>query len=116
MLKKNSLLLLAFSLSWVSSCATPPDGPVCVELSPVRGYCIHTIKAEEQEVNETKLLDGQTWKQVRETSLYVPAQYWGKLKAYLLKQCKKHKDCKNDLGKWETQADKIDRSLGAEDN
>lgn len=112
MLNKPSLMLLALSLGLLlSGCATPPDGPVCVEMSPTSGHCFHTIKNIEQDVDATNLLDGKTWEQVNETGLIIPASYWGQLKAYLLKQCKKNNDCNDGLGKWQAQADKIDAGL-----
>lgn len=112
MLKKSlsTALVSLFALA-LSGCASVPNGPVCVSLTPVRGYCIETLSEKEYPVDDVNLLDGKTWRELEMVSLRVPPGYWAQIKAYLLKQCRKNKNCRGDLGKWETKADKVDQAM-----
>lgn len=110
--KKNYLLALVSLSALAASCATPPDGPVCVGITPARGYCFHTLEEKEFPVDDEHLYEGKTWRQLDQDNLRIPPSYWAKLKGYMLKQCKKHKDCDKNLGKWERQASKVDQAIG----
>jgi hypothetical protein len=94
-------MLAVLSLSLLTNCASPPDVYVCTELSPSKGWCTWTISEKEFFVDKDHLLDGQTWEQVNATSLRVPAKSWGKLKAFIMKICKKSKRCAANIGTWE---------------
>lgn len=82
---KNTLkILLIFVLS---SCASVPDIFVCADLDATTGYCAKTVTDEEKEVT------GEEWDQFKKVSLKISVDDWAQLKAYILKQCKKNKQC-----------------------
>ncbi len=109
--KKLSSIIFVFSLSLtLLSCAKVPDVPVCISLDDERGFCTYTISDKEFYVdNEDHLFEGKTWEQVKISSLIMPASSWAKIKAYILSQCKKHKDCKDDISKWEAKSSKLEK-------
>lgn len=112
-MRKLLLTLPALLLSFlISSCATPPDVPVCVELNPTKGWCTNTISEKEFFLDEEKnLFNGKKWSEVNLTSVRVPAASWAQLKSYILKQCKKNQDCQSDLGKWQRKTDSVDKKI-----
>lgn len=104
-MKLNLLFVLLLSL--ISSCASPPSVFVCTRLSQSEGFCVNTITDEEKVISDTSLLNGKTWLDLVIESVYVPSDSWKEIKAYIIKQCKKHNDCGQNIGKWETKLDKI---------
>lgn len=102
---KSAVICLA-----LTACATPPDVPICVDLD-TQGYCIWTISNHEQYVDETNLLLGEPWSKVKSTSLLVPSKSWAQIKEFILKVCKQHKDCRDNIGLWSSSAESIDKSL-----
>jgi len=83
-LKTICAILLIFVLN---SCASVPDIFVCADLDQSTGYCAKTIADEEKEVT------GQEWQDFKRLSLKISVDDWAQLKAYILKQCKKNKQC-----------------------
>lgn len=101
-------LLFVFLLALIiNSCATPPSVFVCTRLSQSEGFCVNTITEEEKIVSDTSLLNEKTWLDLVIESVYVPADSWKEIKAYIIKQCKKHNDCGQNIGKWQNKLDKI---------
>lgn len=103
---KNLLMLLvSLSVFAVSGCASVPNVPLCVEIIPdVEGFCKNTVDAKETTVdNQSQLLNGKTWTEVKTSSLLVPAESWAEIKSYILKQCKKNKDCADHIGDWQNR-------------
>lgn len=99
----------------LAGCAIPvPAVPLCVELSPVKGYCVNTITNEEQIVDEMHPMNKQTWWEMRPSMIYMPAQSWAQLKAFIIKICRKSKQCDTDLGKWERSVELIDSMVAPE--
>ena len=76
----------------VSSCAnlSIPDVPVCKELLPIEAYCTWTMSNRKQFVNDTTLLNGQTWWQHRVTIVSVPASSYAEFKKFFVKACEKY--------------------------
>ena len=85
--------------------------PVCVEISPVKGYCVHTISEKEFYVDHNEKLNGKTWWEMRPAMVFVPPQSWAELKAYVIKVCKKFKECAKDIGSWERKTQQIDSKM-----
>ena len=118
MLQKNLLnLLLLISLA---ACSPPPDVPICTELVDGElGWCTFTITDKEFYVDNVdhffKDTNGKlvTWKQLRATSLIVPATSQAKISAYIITNCKKHNDCAKDIGKWSSKLNKVQKKPGA---
>lgn len=102
MQKKNSqkllIVLLAFALN---GCANLPDEPICAEISLSKGVCTYTVSGKTIIVDDDNLLDGKTWFDVRVKALTVPASSWAKIKAFLIKQCKKTNQCDADINSWD---------------
>ena len=113
MLKKicgNSLSLLLVLL--VSACTTmPPDVPMCVEFSPDHGRCVNIISGKKFDVNETEKFEGKTWWEYRPAMLLVPASSWAKIKAYIIKSCKKYGNCQAEVASWDRTIETIDENL-----
>lgn len=91
-------MLLAISLSGISfsGCATPPDVPVCIEVEPTRGWCTYTISKDEFFIDDANLYEGESWQAMNQKTVRVPAQSWAKIKAFILKICKKTGHCKKE--------------------
>lgn len=111
-------MLIALATLFVlilSACATPPDTDVCVEIDEgVLGWCTYTISEKEFYVDNDKNRhpDGnKTWKEIKTESLIMPARSYGKVKAYIIKQCKKHNDCSRDISKWKRKTNKIQTKI-----
>jgi hypothetical protein len=98
----------------VSGCASVPNVPLCAELIPnEQGFCKNTIDAKEVIVdNKDSLLDGKTWVEIKTGSLLIPAKSWAEIKAYILKQCKKSKECSDHIGDWVVKLDHFEDHMG----
>jgi len=107
--KLSCLKSFAFSLALIlSSCATPPNKPICVELAPDRGRCVKVISGEEFEINETNKFEGKTWWELRPALILMPASTWAAFKAFIIKICNKSSQCERAVGTWERSLDYID--------
>jgi hypothetical protein len=94
-MSRNLLTLFALSLSILlnKGCSTLPDVLLCTEINIERGYCVNTVSKKEFYVDETNLLEGKTWFELRPYMIYMPIESWVKIKSYLLKECKRYKKC-----------------------
>lgn len=105
-----SLSLLLGSL--FSSCATnPPDVPICVEFTPERGRCVKIISGEKFDVNESLKFEEKTWWEHRPTMIQMPASSWAKMKAFIIKMCKKYGKCDKEISSWDRTIVTIDQQL-----
>ena len=95
-------MLSSVLLSTALSCATPPDVPVCTALDSGRGFCTYTISEKDY------VVEGEAWRKQVATSVLVPSESYAKVKAYILKMCKKTGQCK-DLASWERKLDKVEK-------
>lgn len=75
---------------------------MCAEITPTKGYCTYTISDNEF------FVEGTIWSDLKRKSLIMPAESYAEVKAYILKMCKKHSDCSNNLGKWERKFSNLD--------
>lgn len=84
---------------------------ICVELlHEFSGWCTFTISDKEIFLdNDKKLYNGKTWSDLKKDSLIMPADSYAKIKAYILSECKKHKDC--GLEKIEKKTTDISRKI-----
>lgn len=88
-----------------------------MELSPTRGWCTQTISNHEFEINEQvphSFTEGEkplTWWELRPTFIYVPAPSWAKLKAWIIKTCKKTNQCDKAIDSWERKIDTVDEKI-----
>lgn len=98
------MLILIFN-----SCASVPDVPVITRLSPNSGFYVYTISEKEGIVDDEHLLEGKTFLDYVIEGVIVPAESYAKIKAYILKNCMKSNDCANDVGKWTSKLDKIQK-------
>jgi len=106
------LLFVILFVLLLSGCASsPPDVPVCVEITMDRGYCTNTISAKEFYVDETRKLDGRTWWEARPMMLMMPASSWAKLKTWIITQCKRTGQCDQSIASWERTINSIDTAL-----
>jgi hypothetical protein len=120
---QRRLLLIASAL-WSSlqlnGCATPPDVPICLELSPTRGWCTNTLSDKEfyiDDENPYSFYPDQpkmTWWELRPTLLLVPSSSYAALKAYIIKTCRQQK-CDSKIGAWERRVERIDQRIDERD-
>jgi hypothetical protein len=118
MQKKLSLIASALWLSFqTSGCAhKPPDVAICLELSPTRGWCTHTLSDREFYIDDEhpysfyKGEEPMSWWELRPTLLLVPAPSYAALKAYIVKTCRAQK-CDSQIGAWERRVQKIDKQI-----
>ena len=113
MLKRHLFATSALLLSLIVSagCATAPDVPVCVEITPSRGWCTYTISDKDFEISETKKHEGKTYWELRPTMLLVPASSWAKIKAFIIKTCKQHGNCDQAVSSWDRKLNSIDTKV-----
>lgn len=99
-------LSFALATSLLAGCATVPDVPVCVEMSPVKGFCTNTVSDKDYEIDEQHPVKlpgdekAKTWWERRPYMLLIPATSWAELKAYIIKQCKRT-DCDQYIKSWD---------------
>lgn len=66
-----------------------------------RGYCVDMVSGREYEINDVERLDGKTWWDMRPTNIQMPASTWTDLKKYIIKTCKRFKNCDKEVATWE---------------
>lgn len=102
-------------LSSIVSCQTVPDVPVFVEIHPLKGWGTYTITEKEMFVDEQRPfeMNGKKykWPELKRASLIMPATSYAKIKAFIIKYCKRVETCANDVGKWRSKTDKIQGAL-----
>lgn len=104
--------LLLLSLLFVISCAgTPPNVPLCVELSPERAHCVRIMTSEQFEVNEERKLDGKTWWEHKPSVISMPATTWRELKKWIIKICKNNQACDSQVASWDRTVETIDSKI-----
>lgn len=116
MKKKNSQkkllkILFASLLSFLTSCGTVPDKPVCVDVNPSKGFCVWTISNKEMEVDDEHLLDGKTWYDLNLTMIKVPVDTWKALKKYIITQCKKNNNCSEGIDSWDRSMSTLEQKI-----
>lgn len=96
-----------FILILISSCAAIPDVSVCRSRSVSSGFCTMTISSKDSIVDDTHLLNGKTWIDLKIESVYLPADSWAKIKEYIIKQCKKDNNCAQNIGNWTSKLESV---------
>lgn len=103
------LIVLGLLLGLLTSCATsPPDIPICTELTINRAYCVHTLSNDEFYFDDTHKLNGQTYWEARPTLLLMPWQSWVQLKAWIIAECKATGHCA-EISSWDRTIQTIDQ-------
>ena len=97
---KRYLWILFLSL-FLSSCSTIPDTIICAEVNISKGVCTFTVSGKTIVVDDENPYEGQTWFDLRVKALTVPASSWSKIKAFLIKQCKKTNQCDVEIDSWD---------------
>ena len=92
----------------LTACSQIPDVPVCRMRAANEGFCTYTISTEkDQIVNDSNMLNGKTWIDLKVESVMLPAESWAKIKEYIIKQCKKNNDCSSNIGTWQGKLDAV---------
>lgn len=114
MQKLISFALLTSSLVLNLSCATVPDVPACVKVSPGKGYCRTIISGKRQLVTDTELIsapDGKkyTWFDLEPRSVILPFWAWKEMKTFIIQSCKENEmgGC-SEIKDWQRSVDDID--------
>lgn len=111
MRKLKSFSAITLFLILTSCSVAVPDTPICAEISPAAGYCVNTISSTEFRVDESHPYEGRTWWELRPSMIMMPAPSWAKLKAFVIKVCRKTGKCDVELGNWERTIQKIDQQV-----
>lgn len=109
------LLLVIYAaacLAILTSCASVPDVPVCVEIHPTRGFCTNTVSDKDYYIDETHPValgdeKAKTWWEMRPYMILVPTASWKEFKAYIIKQCKRT-NCDQYIQSWERKISALD--------
>lgn len=107
------LLVLLWTCMWLTSCASVPDVPVCVEINQAKGFCTNTISDTDYEIDEQHpaKLPGddkpKTWWERRPFMILVPTSSWAELKAYIIKQCKRS-NCDQYVKSWDRKISELE--------
>ena len=104
-------LFLSLSLLLNGCATTPPDVPICTELSMTRGFCTNTISDKSFFIDEENKLDGKTWWELRPTMIQVPIPSWVKIKTFILKVCKEKDNCGDGISNWERRVFELDEKI-----
>ena len=97
-LRKLLIVLLVFG---ASGCASIPDTIICAEVSLSKGVCTFTVSGKNIVIDDEHPFEGSSWFDMRSNSLIVPAKSWAKIKAFLIKQCKKTNQCDVEISSWD---------------
>ena len=100
------LKILLISL-FACSCASTPNVPLCISLSPSECYCTWTAEDKHLIVNDDTTLDGQTCVDLRSKSILMPTNSWTKIKAFIIKVCHQNNQC-TGVSDWESKIDLLD--------
>lgn len=86
-----------------------------------RGWCVNTISGQEFTVDDVQkwpLKDkwkGQTWWDVRNKMVLVPAEpSWAPIKAFIIKMCKQNNQCQEQVRSWDRTVERVDDNVGGE--
>lgn len=101
---KRYLWILFLGLS-LSGCSSIPNVPICAEVNISKGLCTFTVSGKTIVIDDENTYEGQTWFDLRVKALTVPASSWAKIKAFLVKQCKKTNQCDVDIDSWDRNLD-----------
>jgi|WetSurMetagenome_2_1015567.scaffolds.fasta_scaffold383970_2 hypothetical protein len=100
-----TIFVLICILYLLVSCASkPPDVVICAHVNDNQLYCNYTISDKPFYVDADtpfKDIDGKIYevKDLINISLVVPPTSYGKIKAYIIDQCKKNSNCSNNIPK-----------------
>lgn len=106
--KKSLSLLLGILLSLLTSCASVPDVPVCVEINPTKAWCTNTVSEKEFYIDDAHPYNGRSWWEQRVANIQVPAQSWAEIKDFMIKTCKKSNACAKYIATWEKKTSTVD--------
>lgn len=91
----------------LTSCATQiPDVPVITRISPTEGFYVYTVSDKEGIVDDENLLEGKTFLDYVVEGVIVPSSSYAKIKSFILKMCKKYKEC--GIG-WDRKLEKLEK-------
>jgi hypothetical protein len=69
---------------------------------------------KEYMIDDEHPLDGQTWWDLRPTMIYMPANSWVEMKSFIIKICRKTKQCDGrNITDWERTVNLIDEKVVA---
>lgn len=106
--KKKLSALFALLLALIlNSCASAPDVPLITRIGPSSGFYVFTISDREGVVDDENLLEGKTFLDYVNEGVIISPESYAKIKAYILKTCKRSNDCGENIGKWKSKLDKI---------
>ena len=94
MLAIRDIMVLLFIAFLLSSCATPPNKPICKKVDYNRAYCVNIVSSKPFYWDDENRYEGVTFFDAEPTMILVPPTTWAALKSYILKQCKQSKGCK----------------------
>ena len=93
----------------LQSCASVPDVYVCTQLDINRGWCTKTISDEEfivEKAGESPLK--KSWWEMKNHMIMLPPESWAQIKSFIIKKCRKNKECGET---WEKRIEKVDKKL-----
>lgn len=91
----------------ISSCASVPDVWCCRARTVNSGFCTKTISNEDMIVDDTHLLNGKTWIDLKIESVYLPSESWVKIKEFVIKECKKTNKCSKEIASWDRKLNSL---------
>lgn len=101
--------ILSFLLCGCS--IAPPNVPVCIETNIDSARCTTLISGENFRVDETHLLEGKTYFQIRPQMILVPASSWVEIKKFVIDICAQTHQCSNNVGSWQTTLNTLQSDL-----
>lgn len=73
-----------------------------------RAHGVYITSGKQIEVNEVNKFEEKTWWEQRNEMIRLPVSSWVKIKAFIIKICKKYK-CDQDVSDWDRSIETIDK-------
>jgi len=91
--------------------SSPPDKPLCVELSPAKAYCVNTISGKSFIIDDNNKFEDKTYWEMRPAMILMPASTWKAYKSWIIKTCKKSNKCEESVSSWDRTIENLDVKL-----
>jgi hypothetical protein len=83
-----------------------------VELDISKAFCTTPISGKDQIIDDTHLLEGKTYWDIRPTMILIPPSSYAAIKSFILKQCKRNPDmCDKEIPAWDRATESVDKQI-----
>lgn len=88
------------------------DFPTCIELNPIKGYCVQAVSGKSFFIDNEHPFEGKTWWENRPIMIQLPPSSWVNIKEFVIKICKTYKNlCDKEVSSWNRSIQTIDETV-----